>query len=430
MPALFLAMSLWGALFTINALRPSRRLIGLSFYPAWLTTELALHHVLWQAVATVVFIALGALTAPMGWLGLGITLLSWSGLGHLLLSAHRDGRVVHSALEAALGPGFSDEIDPDHARHMRASVDWTRVLAPFLIGRRGVECIRDIPYLDDGNPRHHLDIYRRTDVAHCAPVLLQIHGGRWMIGRKEQQGLPLMHHLAVRGWVCVAINYSLSPAATWPAHLVDCKLALKWIRQHIAAYGGNPNLVVVTGGSAGGHLATMLALTANQPEFQPGFEEVDTRVQAFIPFYGVFDWSDRFGIRGNSDPMKKRLERHIMKRPRHEDPHAYHWASPMSHLQGEIPPAMLLHGTSDTIAPVAEARRFVDMLRERSVEPVVYAEFSGAHHAFELFPSVRALHAINGVEAFAAWVASRSGRPKLISPWAGAPPDDCGPPPP
>jgi dipeptidyl aminopeptidase/acylaminoacyl peptidase len=65
---------------------------------------------------------------------------------------------------------------------------------------------------------------------------------------------------------------------------------------------------------------------------------------------------------------------------------------------------MVLHGTSDTIAPVAEARRFVEMLRARSVEPVVYAEFAGAHHAFEIFPSVRALHAINGVEVFAAWV--------------------------
>ncbi len=103
-----------------------------------------------------------------------------------------------------------------------------------------------------------------------APVLLQIHGGAWVIGNKDQQGMPLMYHLADKGWVCVAINYRLSPRATWPDHLVDCKRALAWIREHIAEYGGDPDYVVVTGGSAGGHLTAMMGLTANDPAYQPG----------------------------------------------------------------------------------------------------------------------------------------------------------------
>ena len=74
-----------------------------------------------------------------------------------------------------------------------------------------------------------------------------------------------MYHLAARGWVCVAINYRLSPQATWPDHLVDCKRALAWIREHIAEYGGDPDYVVVTGGSAGGHLTAMMGLTAERP---------------------------------------------------------------------------------------------------------------------------------------------------------------------
>ena len=117
-------------------------------------------------------------------------------------------------------------------------------------------------------------------------MLLQIHGGGWMISNKNQQGFPLVYKLAANGWVCVSINYRLSPKATWPDHLVDCKRALAWVREHIDEYGGDPDYVVVTGGSAGGHLAAMVGLTANDPEYQPGFEAVDTTVRAMIPLYG------------------------------------------------------------------------------------------------------------------------------------------------
>src|SRR3989449_3406659 len=97
-----------------------------------------------------------------------------------------------------------------------------------------------------------------------------------MLGSKNEQGLPLMHHLAARGWVCVAADYRLSPRATFPDHLIDVKRAVAWIREHGALYGAAPDFLVVTGGSAGGHLAALVALTPNAPEYQPGFEGVDT----------------------------------------------------------------------------------------------------------------------------------------------------------
>lgn len=409
-PWLFLIVAVIGAAFTVNALRPVRGpLWWLAFFAAWLTTELALHHVLWQVVATAAFIAVGALDGWPGWVALVVTLTSWVGLGWLFFSAHRDGRVVHDALDEALGPDFHEGLaDRFVAPHDR--LEWGRVLMPFRMKHPAVERIPNLRYAADDHPRHRLDIYRPRTSSRGAPVLLQIHGGAWMIGRKDQQGLPLMYRMATRGWICVAINYRLSPEATWPDHLVDCKRALRWVREHIEDYGGDPDLVVVTGGSAGGHLAAMMGLTANDPEFQPGFEDVDTSVLAFVPFYGVFDWTDRFGLRGAKHPMMRRLERYIVKVARHEAPHIYHRGSPMSHIEGDVPPAMVLHGTNDTLVPIAEAERFVALLRSTSREPVVYAEFVGAHHAFEVFPSVRALHAINGVEAFAAWVVSRELR--------------------
>src|SRR5690606_14861447 len=122
----------------------------------------------------------------------------------------------------------------------------------------------------DAGRRNTLDIWKRPDLPldAGAPVLVQVHGGAWVIGNKEQQAMPLLSHMADRGWVCVSINYRLSPRATWPDHIVDVKRALGWVKENIASYGGDPEFVAITGGSAGGHLSSLAALTANEPEFQ------------------------------------------------------------------------------------------------------------------------------------------------------------------
>ena len=68
--------------------------------------------------------------------------------------------------------------------------------------------------------------------------MVYIHGGAWIIGDKREQGFPMLLELARRGWVCVTINYRLSPKATWPDHIVDCKMAVAWVREHIARVRG------------------------------------------------------------------------------------------------------------------------------------------------------------------------------------------------
>ena len=174
----------------------------------------------------------------------------------------------------------------------------------------------------------------------------------------------------------------MSPRATWPDHLVDCKRALAWIRDNIAQYGGDPDFVVVTGGSAGGHLTALMGLTANDPEFQPGFERVDTSVRAMIPFYGVFDWT---GTVLRNAGLQALLERRVVKRKLAEAPDVFRNASPLFRVRADAPPALVVHGDLDTLAPVEQARAFVSALRATSREPVVYVELRGAHHAFEVF---------------------------------------------
>lgn len=406
---LFLLVSLVGAWFTYNAFypayAPSRR-AAVSFFAGWLTSELALHHIAWQALATAGFLALGGLRGVPGVLGLLITFVSWWGLWRCFWRADEAEGVVEGALQGALGRDYRDRIRPDVRAQLAPLVNWKEVLLPFPIRHPEVERIRNITYTRVGGLNLKLDVYRHRDGAQCRPTLLQVHGGAWILGSKNEQGLPLMLEMASRGWVCVSVDYRLSPHATFPDHLIDLKRALEWIRTRGIEYGCDPNFVVVTGGSAGGHLASLVALTANEPEYQPGFESVDTSVQACVPFYGVYDFADRAGVYRN-DGLVDILEKRVMKAARHEARDAYEKASPVARVHAAAPPFFVIHGETDTLVPVADARNFVTTLRQTSRQAVAYAEIPGAQHAFEIFPSLRATFVIHGVQRFLSYAYSR-----------------------
>ena len=174
-------------------------------------------------------------------------------------------------------------------------------------------------------------------------MLLQVPGGAWAIGMRRPQAYPMLSHLAERGWVCVSIDYRVSPRHTWPDHIVDVKRALAWIKEHIAEYGGDPDFVAITGGSAGGHLCALAALTPDDPQYQPGFEDADTSVVAAVPIYGRYDWFSTDGagrrefvaipaeVRGQEDAS-----------PKHRQ--VYLDASPITRVRPDAPPFFMLHG--------------------------------------------------------------------------------------
>lgn len=407
MPWIFLAVTLVGAAFTWNAYFPRRSrslLIVPSFFAGWLTSELAAHHFAWQLVATVGFVAAGALEAWPGWVGLGLTVGSWVALLALVAVAQRSAPVVDRALEQALGPALA-QVPPPPVIPVR------RLLQPIERSHPEVRIERNLRYAPEAGRRHLLDVYAPVAAKGPAPVLLQVHGGAWVVGHKREQALPLMLHLARRGWVCVAANYRLSPRATFPDHLVDLKLALAWIRERVSDYGGNPDFVAVTGGSAGGHLSSLVALTANDPEYQPGFEHVDTSVRACVPFYGVYDFANRYGL-PHFAGFERFIGRTVLKTRFAENPEAFTKASPSARIHPDAPPFFVIHGTHDSLAPVEEARCFVQALREVSKSPVAYAELPGAQHAFEVFHSLRTRHVVRGVDRFLTAIHSgyQSGR--------------------
>ncbi len=406
----FLLGALIGLIFTVNAHAPQRRtgpLVIPSFFAGWLTAELPLHHIAWQLALTGVFVLAGALDSWPGEVGLVLCVVSWSGLLLVLPTANSARPVMEAALLAGLGRDYASSIHPTELRAMQAVQPPPRVpLNPFDFARPDVVSSKGIEYFPGGGERNKLDVYAPKDPVVNAPVLLQIHGGGWVIGNKREQALPLMHHMAAQGWICVSANYRLSPKATFPEHLVDLKRAIAWIRREIAGYGGDPNYLAVTGGSAGGHLASLVGLTANDPEYQPGFEDVDTRVDAVVPFYGVYDFTNAFGLQMGRG-MDRFIGRVILKKKLARDPDAFRRASPMHRMHADAPPFFIIHGTCDGLAAVEEARHFAQLLRNTSESPVVYAELPGTQHAFEIFHSTRTSHAVQAVNRFLAWSHSR-----------------------
>ena len=213
----------------------------------------------------------------------------------------------------------------------------------------------------------------------------------------------LMNRMAARGWSCVAINYRLAPKHPFPAQISDVKKAISWVRDNIASSGGDPSYVVITGGSAGGHLASLAALTPEVAEYQPGFEDADTRVSACIPFYGGYDMAaiseDGYDVRARDQFYGPR----IFKLDPTADLGPFELASPIKHLGPDAPDFFVIHGAHDGLFPVRGARLFVNKLREVSTGVVTYLELPNTQHGFEVFSSIRSQHVIRAVERWLEW---------------------------
>jgi acetyl esterase/lipase len=403
---ILLAAAGLGLLATLTALLRATRLGWgnmLWFLSGWLASELA---PLCIAASLVFTMGLALLTPALdawpGRAGLALMAGTWVGLVVLHLRTRSTATVLESALTSALGKDYRDRLPRDGREPAHVESRVRELLRPLPRRPAGVERVRDLRY-GEGHPRQLLDLYRPASGCTRAPVLLQIHGGGWMVGNKHEQALPLIHHLAQRGWIVVTPNYRLSPQARFPDHLVDCKHALAWTRRNVAHYGGDPGFIAVTGGSAGAHLAALIALTANRPELQPGFEDVDTSVEAAVPLYGVYDFLDRHRLKGSGAAMLRWLERTVMPCAPSVDPSIWDLASPIALAAPGAPPFFVLHGTHDSIASVEEARCFVERLRAASSAPVAYAELPGAQHAWDLLRSVRALATVKAVARFLEW---------------------------
>lgn len=372
------------------------------FFASLLPSELPWAFGIIQVVATLIFLVAADAFSLVTSFSLGVALVSVAVWCHLHVRTFAAERALRLALDEALAEwGYAES--SDHLGGSARSVIEKRAwLKPFSFRRPDVERLTNISY--GPHPRQQLDILRRSAEAtdkhpKLRPVLLHVHGGGWIMGHKRQQGQPLMHYLTQNGWICVDINYRLGPRHRYPDCLTDVKMAIVWLKENIAHYGGTPQFIALTGGSAGGHLSALSAFTANQPEYQPGFEKADTGVQAVVPMYGAYDFTNSNRTWAGA-ALTRLLERWVMPSPEKDDPHLWKAASPIFQVNETAPPIFVVHGTNDALVFIEDVRDFVTVLRERASGPVLYAELPGAQHGFDLFHSVRTEYTIEAVGQF------------------------------
>ena len=209
-----------------------------------------------------------------------------------------------------------------------------------------------------------------------------IHGGGWSGGDKRAgREINIGTNLALKGFVAMSIDYALSRngSVTWPQNLHDCKTAVRWQRKNADRLQIDPDRIGVIGGSAGGHLAAMVAVTGPKDGLDPAgpYGDYPCRVQCAVDLYGPADLLLRGDVRW-------------LGKTRAEAPELYRKASPVTYVDKSDPPILILHGTADTTVDLKQSELFAAaMTKSGAQHELVIIE--GAPHTFHLQPKQRDL---------------------------------------
>lgn len=274
----------------------------------------------------------------------------------------------------AAPPGFASEKD---------------VKAAFLAGKlKPIDLTIDVPdtvthdrnieFGKGGDRPLQLDLYTPKERSHPVPAILFIHGGGWSSGYRQ-----IYHYyctkFAEHGFVAATTSYRLSNEASFPAAVEDVKCAVRWLRSNAKKLGIDPDKICVAGGSAGGHLAMMVAYSSDVPELEGkgGNPDTSSRVQAVVDLYGLTDFTDEFA------KSRKEILRFMGGKKFDKAPDAYRLASPITHVTKDDPPTLILHGSIDSTVPIHQAEILVEKLKDVGVV-YEYDRVEGWPHTMDL----------------------------------------------
>lgn len=237
----------------------------------------------------------------------------------------------------------------------------------------------DIEYSNSGDQHLQLNLARPKTGTGPFPTVLCIHGGGFRAGKRDSyDGLCLK--LAERGYVAATMTYRLAPQHQFPAAVHDTKTAVRWLRANTKKYNINPDKIGVTGGSAGGHLAQFLAVTANVPQFEGtgGNPEQSSSVACVVNVYGPSDFTKSYGKSVDAHEvlplwlggdLKTKHDLHVQASP-------LYWVTP------NAAPTLCIHGTEDKYVAHEQAVWLVDKLKAATVEAELLT-LEGAGHGFK-----------------------------------------------
>jgi acetyl esterase/lipase len=393
------ALSIWLIISAATALRPGRKGIfaAIAWPVGWAAGELPFQSLLAQL----------GLLGLLWWWGWPQTLwlsdlvritaiISISANVVLLGTLFYSRRIVRRAMSTAPMPLEIGKPRDD------AYGAWWRTALQIPYHARDIQITKNISYGE--HERNVVDVWRTSTTPSNAPVMLYFHGGSWLFGDKKDQGRPMLHEMVKRGWVVVTANYRLAPLNPMPAQIEDATRVLAWVKKNIGSYGGDPQRIVVSGGSAGGHLAALLCLTTNDETWR--LKDVtgvtDWSIRGCISYYGVLEMTgDEAHWNGHGRGLMYLLENRVVQQKYKENVALYESLSPIHRVSADSPPFLVIQGGNDTLVDVNVARGFVKHFADVATAPIYYVEMPFAQHTFDLTASPRTSAVTRAVVAFA-----------------------------
>lgn len=238
---------------------------------------------------------------------------------------------------------------------------------------------------DSSERNLYLDLYLPDEgFSPPYPAVVYIHGGGWMIGtRRMGMAYYWSRYFACRGYAFADVEYRLAPEIKFPQDIRDIKCAVRWLRGNASRFRIDKNRFLTFGGSAGGHLTAMVAVTSGDHFFDPScpvFPEESLEIQAAIPFYGIFDWKiwyEPYGrflnlgeyYLGEKNPSQELLER----------------VSPVTYANQTSAHFLIIQGDEDMGVAVVQGESFHNALTMAGVDSTLII-INGATHAFDIIP--------------------------------------------
>jgi acetyl esterase/lipase len=244
--------------------------------------------------------------------------------------------------------------------------------------RADVRVERNVEYSNPDNQHLQLDV-AIPEGSGPFPAVLCIHGGGFRAGTRDgYEGL--IKKLAEHGYVAATMSYRLAPKYQFPAAIYDVKAAVRWMRANAKEYKIDPDRIGVTGGSAGGHLAQFLGVTADRKQFEGdgGNADQSSRVACVVNFYGPSDFTKSYGKSVDAAEVLPLFLGGDLEHARRQHVEA----SPLYWVTPDAAPTLCIHGTKDNYVAFEQSEWIVDRLKAASVEAMLMP-MEGAGHGFK-----------------------------------------------
>lgn len=249
----------------------------------------------------------------------------------------------------------------------------------------GVTIVQDVIFLQPSRAER-LDLYLPTTRHLKCPAVVFIHGGGWVGGDKaEPRAFNVCTTLALAGYVAASVNYSLDANDRWPTNLLDCKNAVRFLRANADKYNIDADHIGVMGGSAGGHLALMVAYTSGIAELEPlePCPGASNKVLAVVDMYGITNQFTRQETDGEGNPTGPRKATALHPGTTRADEKLWNFSSPVFHVSKDSPPTLILQGRADPTVNREQSIELAEALKKSGVEHELIM-LDGVGHTFDL----------------------------------------------